>query len=229
MAYKIFVSYKYGDNDVFPLGGAFDEIFNPTTVRSYVDVIEKYFNNTGSAIYKGESDDEDLSHLNENEIWEKLKGYIFDSSLTIVMISPNMRNFNRSDNSQWIPWEISFSLKETTRNDRTSHSNALLAIVLPNKNNDYSYFMEEKHCYGCKRSCIFFNMNFLFDILKKNMYNKKYKLPEFCDNNYTIYSMENSYIQFVKWEDFFKNPHLFIERTINIKENIEEFNIKKEV
>jgi len=50
------------------------------------------------------------------------------------MISPSMKDNNRIQKFQWIPWEISFSLKETTRNDQTSHTNAICAIVLPDKN-----------------------------------------------------------------------------------------------
>ena len=228
MAHKIFVSYKYNDSNVFPLGGALDEVFNPTTVRSYVDIVEKYFNNTGSAIYKGESDDEDLSYLGDDEIWENLKERIFDSSLTVIMISPNMRNTYRSDRSQWIPWEISFSLKETTRNDRTSRSNALLAIVLPDKENDYSYCIEP-HCYGCKEPCQILTKHFLFDIIEYNMYNKIKKTPLFCDKGYTVYSIENSYIKCVKWDDFTRNPNIFISEAINTKDHIDEYKIRKEL
>jgi hypothetical protein len=131
MANKIFVSYKYKDSNVLPLKNGLIEILDPTTVRSYVDLLENYFDATEFAIYKGESDDEDLSNLSDDQIWEKLKDRIFDSTVTIVMISPSMKETNRRDRSQWIPWEISFSLKETTRNDRTSRSNAMLAVVLP--------------------------------------------------------------------------------------------------
>ena len=127
MGKKIFVSYKYADKNVAPLSD--HRWFNATTVRDYVDLQENYFDHTDN-IYKGESDDEDLSEYSEDTIWEMLKDRIFDSSVTIVMISPNMKEPNRSDRSQWIPWEVSFSLKETTRNDRTSHTNAMMAIVL---------------------------------------------------------------------------------------------------
>lgn len=135
MGKKIFVSYKYADQDVAPLPCHYR-----TTVRSYVDKLENYFDITDH-IYKGESDDEDLSWLSEDAIWEKLKDRIYDSSVTIVMISPNMREPNKRDKSQWIPWEVSFSLKETTRNDKTSHTNAMLAIVLPDRYGSYDYLI----------------------------------------------------------------------------------------
>lgn len=137
--YKIFVSYKYRDNNVAPLQDSYLEYIHPTTVRDYVNVLESYFDKYTNNIYKGESDDCDLSDLDEYTIWNLLKDRIFDSSITILLISPNMRERYRTERSQWIPWKISFSLKETTRNDRTSHSNAILAVVLPDRNHDYSY------------------------------------------------------------------------------------------
>ena len=66
-----------------------------------------------------------------------------------------MKEPNRHQRSQWIPWEISYSLRETTRNDRTSHNNAILAVVLPNKQGSYSYY----------------NKDNLFPILKDNISN----------------------------------------------------------
>ena len=107
-----------------------------TTVRSYVDRMESYFDQTTN-IYKGESNNEDLSYFTENTIWEKLKDRIYDSSVTIVMISPNMKESYKSENAQWIPWEIAYSLRETTRGDRNSHTNAVLAVVLPDKSHQY--------------------------------------------------------------------------------------------
>jgi hypothetical protein len=227
MATKIFVSYKYSDKNIFPLKNQLEEVFDPTTVRIYVDKLEGYFDRSEFAIYKGESNNDDLSYLSENEIWEKLKDRIFDSSVTIVMISPCMKELNRCDSSQWIPWEISYSLKETTRNDRTSHSNALLAIVLPDSNNNYSYYWQDRRCDNC--ICNYYNFDNVFDILKENMLNKKDKKQIYCSHNNTIYSGDTSYIKTVKWFDFIENPQYFINRAVEIKDHINEYVIRKEV
>lgn len=130
MGRKIFVSYKYADDNVKNLSS-----YENSTVRSYVDKLEDYIDDS-EHYYKGESDGEDLSQLSEEIIWNKLKDRIYDSTLTIVLISPNMKKFLTEDKDQWIPWEISYSLKEVSRKNKngtaiTSKTNAMIAIVLP--------------------------------------------------------------------------------------------------
>ena len=140
MAQKIFVSYKYADANVAPL--FMNTLFNqPTTARDYVDEFVRLTTNKGIIIYKGEKDDEDLSMFKEETIWSSLKERIFDSSLTVVLLSPNMREGWKEDRDQWIPWEVAYSLRKQPRNGRTSQTNALLFIVLPDRNGDYSYRM----------------------------------------------------------------------------------------
>lgn len=227
--YKIFVSYKYRDKNVAPLQDAYLEYINPTTVRDYVNVLESYFDEYTNNIYKGESDDTDLSDYDEYTIWSLLKDRIFDSSITIVLISPNMRERYRSERSQWIPWEISFSLKETTRNDRTSHSNAILAVVLPDKNYDYSYCFENINCPGTLCRCNHYNDAALFSIIRRNMFNAKYPQKRFCDNNPNLCVGEHSYITFVKWNDFCESPQRYLNHAVFLKGHIDEYNISKEV
>ena len=167
MGRKIFVSYKYEDNNVRPL----PDVLQPTWPCDYVDFIQRYVL-LDDDIYKGEKSDEDLSLWNDVHIWDHLKDKIYDSTVTIVLISPNMKEPGKWQRSQWIPWEISYSIRETTRHDRTSHRNAILAVILPDKNGSYSYYNEEN----------------LFPILKDNIRNGYIYVVNWADflENYEI-------------------------------------------
>ncbi len=228
MGYKIFVSYKYKDNSVYPLSsyrsGFPFPYGNPTTVRDYVDKLETYFDHT-SNIYKGESDNEDLSNYSDDAIWEKLKDRIFDSSVTIVMISPNMREPRRSERSQWIPWEISYSLRETTRGDRTSHSNAILAVVLPDYLHQYNYFTDP-HTYQHPDGQLN-EGDPVFPIIRKNMKNNRWdhSSNSLFKGFYSISTSDSSYIPSVKWDDFIQHPMAYVECAVRCKENIFDYKI----
>lgn len=130
------------------------DVTQPTWPCDYVDYIKNKVL-SGDDIYKGEKSDEDISDWDEDDIWEHLKDKIYDSTITIVLISPNMKEPGKWQKSQWIPWEISYSVRETTRKNRTSHRNALLAVILPNKAGKYDYF----------------DKNGAFPILKSNIEN----------------------------------------------------------
>lgn len=227
MGKKIFISYKYADEDVYPLKGPLPEMFEHTTVRDYVDLLQRYFNQTDD-VNKAERDGEDLSNYDEDTIWELLKDRIFDSSTTILLISPNMKENHRRDSSQWIPWEISYSLRRVTRDERTSQSNAILAVVLPDRRGLYSYYLNERSCnYNC--SCTRYNNNVTFDIVAKNMFNRKRVNASRCSNGVVIHSGESSYIKVVKWVGFAKDPQSYIDTAAYIMENIEDYNISVEV
>lgn len=138
MGHKIFVSYKYSDNSVLPLPGKVWQ--NQSFVWEYVARFRDQIEQRGTSIYKGEHDNEDLSGCSEEYIWGKLKDKIYDSSVTVLFISPRMKNALLPDQSQWIPWEIAYSLRETTRSDRTSHPNAIVAVILPDSTGGYGYY-----------------------------------------------------------------------------------------
>lgn len=150
MGRKVFVSYKYKDYNVKVM----PDVTQPTWPCDYVDYIKTKVLSDDD-IYKGEDSDQDISSWSEDDIWEHLKKKIYDSTITIVLISPNMKEPGKWQRSQWIPWEISFSVRETTRNNRTSHRNAILAVILPDQNGSFDYY--EK--------------NELFPILKSNIDN----------------------------------------------------------
>lgn len=165
MGRKIFVSYKYSDSSVQNL-----DIYHDSTARDYVDKIEKIFDGEDH-IYKGEHDDEDLSQFKDSTIASKLRDKIYDSTVTIVLISPNMKDFNKNEIDQWIPYEISYSLKEPTRNGVTSHMNAMLGVVLPDSNGSYKYCLVNNSC--CSDRCTSIISEDFFTIIKKNLFNQK--------------------------------------------------------
>ena len=228
MGHKIFVSYKYADSDVKQLTNHWYH----DTVRTYVDKLEEYISEVSEHIYKGETDGEDLSSLSEDAIWNKLKDRIYDSTLTIVIISKGMRNRYLRDRDQWIPWEISYSLKEVSRknisgNMVTSSSNAMLAIILPDRNGSYEYFTYNKSC--CSNPCCYLKTDFLFEIMRKNMFNIKSVDSKMCNDGSTVYFGDSSYISSVKWDDFIKEPETYIDKAYDIQSKIEKYNVCKEL
>lgn len=227
MGKKIFVSYKYADNQVENLVW-----YKNATVRDYVDVFEEKVDSSDD-IYKGEGDDEDLSILSDDTIWEKLKDRIYDSSVTIVFLSPGMRESWREDREQWIPWEVSYSLKETSRKNKngqsvTSHSNAMLAVVLPDISGSYSWYLEGRTC--CDSKCTTHHTDKLFTIIKENKFNKtKNESKRICNNHETIWTGDCSYIEAVKWSSFIDDYQKYVDKAVNRQEHIDEYDIHKEV
>ena len=191
MGKKIFISYKYADSTVQKL----PSIQGLTTVRDYVDVIQEMI--TGEDhISKGEDDGEDMSSLADSTIGSKLGDKIFDSTVTIVLISKKMKE-NKPEKEQWIPWEISYSLKEQSRQGQRSKTNALLAVVLPDEYGSYTYFLTRNEACNSNN----YNRDFLFNILKDNMFNIKNPTTRQC-NGSTIYQGHFSYIHTVTWDNF---------------------------
>lgn len=219
MANKIFVSYKYLDSQVQALP---DE--DETTARHYVDEIEKLLEEEDH-IFKGEDDDEDMGTLADATIGSKLGDKIFDSSVTIVLISKGMKNAS-PETDQWIPWEISYSLKEQSREGGKSKTNAVLAVILPDENGSYDYYMTSNP--NC--NSITYHTSKLFQILKENMFNHKKKEESIRECNGTkIYEGRPSFIHSVKWEQFVKNVNTYINIALEIRQNIDQYELIKTV
>ncbi|AZS80098.1 hypothetical protein ELS24_17530 [Achromobacter spanius] len=223
MARKIFVTYKYADELVNSL-----EVEN-TTARTYVDELQKMLEGK-EHINKGEKDDADLSAFKDDTIQTILGEKIFDSSLTIIMISKGMLDPMIPEADQWIPWEISYSLRKKSRGGKSSRPNALLAITLPDEAGLYDYYIIDASCPHCKSRTL--RTSKLFKIMKDNMFN--IKQPEYTECTHhnsgsRVYSGSSSYIYSVKWSDFVINPERYIDLAIGIGENIDSYNITKQL
>lgn len=105
LAYKTFISYKYNEAR---------------------DVRDKIIQALGSAVryYKGETSiSPNMDNYQTETIRNKLKEMIFDTSITIVIISPNMIQ------SRWIDWEISYSLRNKPRGSKIYRPSGIIAVV----------------------------------------------------------------------------------------------------
>jgi len=219
MGNNIFISYKYSDSNVQALPKC-----NSTTARNYVDEIETLIDKTDH-FYRGEHDDEDLSKLSDEVIESKLRDRMFYTSITIVLISKGMKEENKPERDQWIPWEISYSLKEQKRESGNSNTNAVLAVVLPDENGKYDYYITEKSC-GVRS----LNTDILFKILKENMFNVKKPTTIDCNTcGGKHHYGDSSYINSIKWSDFKSNINYYINKANEIKENKDAYDLTKKL
>lgn len=217
---KVFISYKY--NDPFVYGGT------GITCRDYVDAIQNQINEVH--IYKGEEDGNDLSQFARSTIETRLKEKIRDSSVTIVLISKGMKAA-QSERDQWIPWEVKYSLLKSTAEGRTSLANGLLAVVIPDESGSYGHYFTHAGCTYC--TTVNHNTEWLFEIMKNNMFNRKQPKLNTCLSPYhnaAIHSgADHSYMHQVAWNDFTQNPSLYIQIASSHRDRTEEFNIQKRV
>lgn len=240
MGHKIFISYKYYDDSVCQHidHQLFRDSFSQRalTPRDYVDVLAKYLDEHSPHYCKAEEDGNDLSDLSDDQIWEILKDKIYDSTLTIVLVSPNMREPYLEEKDQWIPWEIKYSLDQNVRHNVNgepikSSTNAMLAIVLPDRNGKYDYYFENKTC--CSTGCRLNHIDKLFKIMKNNTFN--YKGDDISENcrigDKIWHGKYHSYIPFYKWEEI--NTKEKIEKAIELSYEIQsmrdKYNISHEI
>lgn len=202
MAKKTFISYKYSEAQ--PLRD---------------DILEAMGDD--ATYYTGEtSESRDLTDTSTENIRNNLTEKMHGTSVTIVIISPNIKD------SVWIDWEISYSLKEITREDRTSRTNGIVGVIMK-INNDYSWLIgSTKYTDGCTSRTI--DTNKLYKIINENRFNQSPKVYS-CDQCKTVDSLSGSYISLVKEDDFLNNPSKYIDNAYDKSSNISSYEIVKEV
>ena len=226
-AKKFFVSYKYKDSDVYSVpvsefkpGEDTNYLYTP---RHYVDKIIKTVGE--EHIYKGELGDEGMDDLSDDIIHSKLKQKIFDSSITIALISPRMWDKTRLEKEQWIPKEVAYSLRNKTMGERNSKTNGMLAVALPDKNGSYNHAVVQKAC-GVTQ----WQTSTYFRILNKNMFNKNNKNQSpYCATCYGYHHQgdDHSYIYQVKWDDFINNHSTYIDHALALRDRMDDFELTK--
>lgn len=101
----------------------------------------------------------------------------------------------------------------------------MLAIVLPDKNGNYDYYLTQSFCGSTTH-----HTDSLFKIIRENKFNKRNPNRSICPKCGCFhYYGECSYIDAVKWCDFIVMPNYYINSAIQRQGNKDLFDIKKEV
>lgn len=192
MARKTFISYKYSEA----------QALRDRIIESLGD---------DASYYKGEtSDSPDLTDTSTENIKRNLRDMMYDTSVTIVIISPNMKQ------SKWIDWEIEYCLKNETRKNRTSHTNGVVGVIMKS-NGGYDWFKKKNtNDDGCVSTS--YVEELVYPIINNNRFNQapvKYS----CEKCKTVNALTGSYIAYVTEEDFLADPDKYIENAYEKSEN----------
>ena len=201
MAHKTFISYKYSD-----ARGLRDRI-----IAALGD---------DATYYKGEDGySDDLSSFKAETIKEYLKEMLFDTTVTIVAISPGMLQ------SKWIDWEIEYSLREYTRNGISSHTNGIVGVIM----NDWSGKTDwiKTNCInadGCHS--VRHDESKLFRIINNNRFNQTPK-EYACETCRTVDALNGSYIALVDEGEFLSNPSKYIDNAFEKSQKLWNYRLCK--
>lgn len=192
MAHKTFISYKYSEAQELR-----DRI---------IDAL-----GDDATYYRGEtSDSPDLTDTSTENIKRNLRNMMYDTSVTIVIISPHMKE------SKWIDWEIEYCLKNTTRKNRTSHTNGVVGVIMK-WNGSYSWFKTlQRNEDGC--STMSYDTSKVYRIINNNRFNQNPKRYS-CSICHSVDALTGSYIAYVEEEDFLADPQKYIDNAYDKSEN----------
>lgn len=207
MGRKVFISYKYND-------------YMSLSIK-YRDELIKKLKGEGD-IYKGEDGySDDISDLKADTIKTHLKKMIHDTTVTIVLITPNITS------SDWVDWEISYSLKDVTRQQEgRSRMNGVIGVICPDNNGKLSYVKQITECDTVK----YLNEK-IPTLISENRYNIIDKSTTKKSDCGTIYDRDlGSYCSIYIWDDFVNDIENKIEIAYEKSRKLSsDYNIVKEI
>jgi len=201
MARKTFISYKHSEA----------QDLRDTIIESLGD---------DATFYQGEtSESADLTDTTTENIKENLKEMMYNTSVTIVVISPNIKQ------SKWIDWEIEYCLKEISRKGRTSKTNGIVGVIQKVDGN-YDWFKTKKEeSDGCSSS--YYSESLVYTIINNNRFNQNPKVYS-CNTCKTVNALTGSFFSYVNEEDFLSNPDKYIENAFDKSENSDNYDLTKQ-
>ncbi len=202
MARKTFISYKHSEA----------QDLRDTIIDALGD---------DATYYNGETaDSPDLTGTTVENIKKNLTDMMHGTSVTIVVVSPNLKD------SKWVDWEIEYSLKEITREDRTSCTNGVVGVI-QKVDGSYDWLISTStKDDGCSVRTI--DSDKLYKIINENRYNLTGDDKYACKQCKTYDQLEGSYLSLIKEEDFLENPQKYIENAYDKCQSIDNYEISKE-
>ncbi len=197
MSRNTFISYKYSEAQ---------------SLRD--DILTKLGDD--AKYYRGETaDSPDLTDTSTNNIKENLKNMMYATSVTIVVISPNMIQSN------WIDWEIGYTLKAMKRGDRRSNTNGIVGVIMK-VNGSYDWMISvNTNTDGCSTRTM--DTSKMYDIINSNRFNKKGDDRYSCSTCKSFDALEGSYFSLIKEDEFLSNPQKYIENAYDKSQRLGDF------
>lgn len=191
MAHKTFISYKYSEAQKLR-----DNIIKALGHDAYY--------------YQGEtSESPDLTDTSTENIKNNLRDMMYNTSVTIVILSPNIKK------SKWIDWEIEYCLSNYSRKGRTSRTNGIVAVIMK-VNGGYDWLTNHLvNCHGW--NVVNYKNELLYPIIHKNHFNSN--PPQWhCSECKTYDWLNGSYVEYVEEDTFLLNPQKYIDNAYDKSE-----------
>ena len=171
--------------------------------------------------YKGETaESPDLGDTTTENIKENLKNMMFGTSVTIVIISPNMTQ------SKWIDWEIAYTLKCNKRGQTTSGTNGIVGVIMK-VNGDYNWLVSfHQNQDGCTYR--YSDKTKMYDIINGNRLNNITPDKYTCETCQLFDGLNGSYLSLITEDEFLTDPSKYIENAYDKSQTLDDFKLQRE-
>lgn len=204
MTRRVFISFRFSDGIQYKR--ALDDLFD-----SSVEVINC-------------SEDVDRSNMSEATIRSHLYKKLSDTSVTIILLTPNALNYEKDISGiidDWTYDEVRYSLEDRTNN----RTNGLVAVYVP----EIQDTLLSKHiCSKCSKGCTISSIPDREHLFRKNMMNIKGAYASHVCNEKGIFDFDkDSYCSLISWNDFVGNYGSYIDKAADKRDRRNEFDIVK--
>ena len=202
MATKVFISFRFSDG------------------KEIKDELVDLFDESTEVINR--SEDVDRSQMSEDTIQEYLYEKLKDTSVTIVLLTPEAVSYRKNwigNYDDWLYDELRYSL-EDKKNNRT---NGVVAVYTDDAK-DMILESSSHYCSHCQETKSCRTLKFFDNLARKNMLNIKQSYKKnLCNDLYD--DSHDSYISLVSLEEFKQDHTKYIDNAKDKRDRLHEFNI----